>query len=72
MSDLHQMPLRGHDLPSRPAVRAGVFKSGYVSWWWAYLPASRPDLSAELSLRHGPFASWREAYDSARRMVGLL
>lgn len=78
MSDLHQMPLRGHDMPFRPAVRAKVFRRA-TRWYWAYQDGPNLHLippkgmsSVGPLLRHGPFASWREAYDSARRMVELL
>lgn len=64
MSDLHQMPLREHDLPRGPAVRAWVFRASR-GWYWNYTGPDGP-------LRHGPFESWREAYASARRMVELL
>lgn len=64
MSDLHTLPLREHDLPHRPEVRAVVFRAGQ-SWYWNYTGPKGP-------LRHGPFGSWREAYDSAHRMVELL
>lgn len=68
MSDLHQMPLRGHDMPSRPVVRAKVRQSGRRGHWvWTFIHSTEGP-----ALWHGPFASWREAYDSARRMVELL
>lgn len=71
MSDLHHLPLTGHDLIYRPAVRAKVWRgsSGFTGnphWFWSYV-----DEHVNV-LYHGPFASWREAYDSARRMVELL
>lgn len=70
MSDLHHLPLTGHDAPYRPAVRAQVRQAGRRGhWMWAYKNGLFPDGPA---LWHGPFASWREAYDSARRMVELL
>ncbi len=63
MSDLHNLPLVGHDLPGRrPAVRALVFKERR-GWVWTY---------EGVALLHGPFASWREAYDSAHRTAGDL
>lgn len=64
MSDLHVMPLMGHDLDHAPVVRASVFKAGR-GWYWNYTGPDGP-------LRHGPFESWREAFASARRMVELL
>lgn len=66
MSDLHSLPLREHDLPSKPQVRAQVYASTPSHWWWHYQGQMLP------ILRHGPFGSWREAYNSARRMVELL
>lgn len=70
MSDLHAMPLVGHDLAFDPQVRAQVFRTTPRHWWWSYL--SDPDAPSSTALRHGPFESWREAFASARRMVELL
>lgn len=72
MSDLHNLPLLGHDVPYRPAVRARVFQGKYSTlWYWSYAHRFGTPFQ-ENPIRHGPFASWREAYDSARRMVELL
>ena len=68
MSDLHTMPLRGHDLTFRPMVRSRVYRQGRY-WYWSYYST---DWGGKGPLNHGPFASWREAYDSARKMVELL
>lgn len=62
MSDLHTLPLVGHDIPSKPAIRATVSRRG-VNWYWSY---------QNFVTAHGPFGSWREAYDSAYKMVTLL
>lgn len=71
MSDLHHLPLCPHDMPGKPAVRAKVygFRSVFntTRWYWYYL-----DEHQENTVTHGPFESWRESYDSARRMVELL
>jgi hypothetical protein len=74
VSDLHTLPLRPHDLTRRPEVRAKVFRSkpvftGKSYWWWRY---DEPHLPKKQHLRHGPFTTWREAYDSAYRMVESL
>lgn len=66
MSDIHPLPLVGHDAPYGPQVRARVFKAG-KGWSWTYV---RNEI--ESPLRHGPFESWDEAYASAHRMVELL
>lgn len=72
MSDLHHLPLAGHDLPPlAPFVRARVYGrtsqlTGKTSWYWGYITRHGNAIS------HGPFYNWREAYDSARRMVELL
>lgn len=63
MSDLHALPLVGHDLVFAPAIRASVWRTSQHHWYWNY---------SDSVLNHGPFASHREAYDSAHRMVSLL
>lgn len=70
MSDIHVMPLVGHDLESGPCVRAKVSKRG-SGWFWSYETdyGDGPQVSV---LRHGPFGSQPEAYASAYRMVDLL
>jgi len=67
MSDLHHLPLTGHDMPHKPVVRARVYKR-WGGWGWAFLAAN--GISGAAS--HGPFDSWREAYDSARRVCEQL
>lgn len=62
MSDLHRLPLRGHDIQLPPRVRARVFRAGH-QWYWRYTTSV---------LYHGPFASWDEAYASARNMTEML
>lgn len=68
MSDLHTMPLTGHDIEFRPWVRAKVYcvkqSTGCRDWFWHY---TGPRLSAVTA--HGPFTTWAEAYASARRML---
>lgn len=71
MSDLHTLPLVGHDMDRRPEVRATVFSTSPHHWWWAYQHAIAHRRPANV-IRHGPFASQEEAYDSAHRMVTLL
>jgi len=66
MSDLHPLPLVGHDMPVTPEVRGRVWRAGQ-SWYWGYANQDTFFVTA-----HGPFGSWREAYDSAHRMVSLL
>jgi hypothetical protein len=65
MSDLHRMPLTGHDMPHPPVVRATVYKRYGAGWGWAFIGPRVHD-------SHGPFETWREAYDSARRMCEQL
>jgi hypothetical protein len=70
MSDIHHLPLVGHDLEHKPEVRAMVYSyqslvTGATRWYWKYDKTDH-------SLIHGPFESWREAYESAYRMVTLL
>lgn len=68
MSDLHMLPLVGHDMEHKPEVRATVFRGRFSDlWYWSYWSTDQTN-----SYRHGPFGSWREAYDSAHRMVTLL
>lgn len=70
MSDLHTLPLVGHDIDWDPIVRAQVFRTTPQHWWWSYLPENEPkDADA---LRHGPFCTQREAFASALHMVELL
>lgn len=70
MSDLHTLPLVGHDIDWKPLVRTQVYRTTPEHWWWSYLPKHEPrDNDA---LRHGPFCSWSEAYASAHRMAELL
>lgn len=65
MSDLHPMPLRGHDLPPRVAVvRGKVFKRGKY-WYWGYAGSTNP-------FWHGPFTTWGEAFNSAWHTVEAL
>lgn len=62
MSDIHPLPLVGHDLDREPLIRATVFKQG-PDWYWSY----------EIGvLVHGPFSTWTEAYTSARHTVEEL
>jgi len=68
MSDLHHLPLTGHDMPHPPVVRARVHKRYRAEWVWAFLASNGVSGAAV----HGPFGSWREAYDSARRMCEQL
>ena len=71
VSDLHALPLTGHDLPHRPEVRAKVFATSPAHWYWSFLLDYGE--GAKLStLRHGPFDSQPEAFNSAHRMVELL
>lgn len=70
MSDIHPLPLMGHDLEIEPVVRAQVFRTSPHHWWWAYLPGA--EVSTTTQLRHGPFYSQPEAFASAWRMVDLL
>ena len=73
MSDIHPLPLVGHDLEEGPQVRAQVYGyksliTGETSWYWKYDQGGKTDTA----YIHGPFEGWREAYDSAYRMVELL
>jgi len=70
MSDLHTLPLVGHDMLDfgRPSIRARVFSATAHHWYWEYLDA----VHGGAVLRHGPFTSQPEAYASARRMVEAL
>lgn len=70
MSDLHPLPLVGHDIDWAPLVRAQVFRTTPHHWFWSYLPGREP--KGNDALMHGPFYSQPEAYASARRMVELL
>lgn len=68
MSDLHVLPLVGHDWDV--TIRAQVYRTTPLHWWWSYMPDGEPkDADA---LRHGPFATQAEAFASAHRMVELL
>lgn len=71
MSDIHPLPLVGHDLEHRPEIRAAVYSTSPRHWFWSYL-YDYGDQAGRSTLRHGPFTSQPEAYDSARRMVELL
>ena len=64
MSDLHPLPLVGHDLDG-PTIRAKVFSTSPAHWYWSYEYdyGEGPLVSV---LRHGPFASQAEAFTSAR------
>jgi len=64
MSDLHALPLRGHDIEFRPYIRGRVHRLAPGVWVWQYTNAT-----AGLVHIHGPFGSWAEAYASARRML---
>lgn len=70
MSDVHPLPLVGHDMPQFPVIRARVFKKGQ-GWYWSYESdyGDGPQLSI---LSHGPFADQPEAYASAWRTVEAL
>lgn len=70
MSDLHPLPLMGHDLETRPVVRAHVFRTTPEHWWWAYQRGA--EVATDSVLRHGPFESQPEAFASAWRMVEAL
>lgn len=61
MSDLHRLPLRGHDMPS---VRAKVFTTSPRHWYWRY--------QGNHEYRHGPFGSQAEAFGSAWHAVEVL
>lgn len=61
MSDLHPLPLRGHDIEFRPWIRGRVWRSPTGAWWWAY--------TAGPPYTHGPFATWEQAMRSALRML---
>lgn len=67
MSDMHALPLLGHDLPGQKVVRAEVFKQS-KGWYWAF---SDKEVGRHV-IWHGPFMGWDEAYASAHRMVELL
>lgn len=71
VSDLHALPLMGHDLPPLPKVRAAVFSTSPGHWYWSY-ETDHGDGPVRSTVYHGPFASQLEAYDSARRTVELL
>lgn len=73
MSDIHPLPLVGHDLEESPLVRAQVYGyksliTGDTCWYWRYAR----DAVTDTQFIHGPFAHWREAFDSAYHMVELL
>lgn len=71
MSDLHPLPLVGHDAPFvKPVVRAKVMRKGR-SWYWSYDVADGNE-SITSALTHGPFRDWEEAFASAYRMVEAL
>lgn len=61
MSDLHPLPLRGHDIEFRPWLRGRVYRYAPGEWWWTYIGTS--------DIIHGPFASWELAMRSALRML---
>jgi len=71
MSDLHALPLRGHDIEFAPFMRGRVYavrqSTGRVDWFWHYTGHQ-----ARIVTAHGPFPRWHEAYTSCRRMVELL
>lgn len=71
MSDIHPLPLVGHDLDNGPMIRAKVFATSPRHWWWSYL-YDYGDQGGQSTLRHGPFNSQGEAFASAHRMVELL
>lgn len=68
MSDIHTLPLMGHDMAFKPLVRGKVYRAGRY-WYWSYYAE---DWGGKGPLNHGPFSTWREAYDSAWRMVEAL
>lgn len=68
VSDLHHMPLTGHDMPHRPVVRARVYRLYGHGWGWTFAPR----VGVGQNGLHGPFETWREAYDSARRVCEQL
>lgn len=61
MSDLHSLPLRGHDIEFRPYVRAKVYRLLPDMWMWAYTSGE--------PYPHGPFRTWEQAMRSALRML---
>lgn len=69
MSDLHQMPLRGHDLPeysvNLPVVRVRVDSrravTGQLYWYW-----TRPVLAGGAVVA-GPFLSCADAHNDIER-----
>lgn len=64
MSDLHDLPLRGHDIEFRPYIRARVYRFLPGLWMWQY---TAPTIHGAVG--HGPYGTWAEAYASALRML---
>lgn len=69
MSDLHQLPLTGHDLPVIPRAKLRVYKDGPY-WYWehacSYRPPSTPSTSYPFS-QHSRAVHW-----GLRHMEGCL
>ncbi len=66
MSDLHRLPLIGHDLPHRP-VRYKVYsarvETGHLFWYWS----SYPHGGGLFQTLHGPFMTPRDAHNDIAR-----
>lgn len=63
MSDLHRLPLVGHDLPPvRCKVSAKRAVTGQLYWYW-----TRPTLSGVV--RFGPFLNPADAHNDIERSV---
>ncbi|KUJ70783.1 hypothetical protein ACZ90_00235 [Streptomyces albus subsp. albus] len=65
MSDIHQLPLMGHDLP---APRARVYRQGGL-WWWEHACPTRG-----IAVAFGdPRPAWSDAYgDAIEHLRGCL
>ena len=78
MSDLHVMPLTGHDMPvyhtslDEPEIRARVYArrsvTGHLDWYW-YLTKDDERASATL---HGPYWTVQDAYKEADEFVFMI
>lgn len=71
MSDIHRLPLVGHDLPVTANLRGFVFArrsvTGHLEWYWHIREVGKP---RPLSFtHHGPYLSARDAGKEAAEWV---
>ena len=72
MSDIHPLPLVGHDLPAEIEFRGQVFSrrtvTGHLDWYW-HLKQDGRRLSATT---HGPYWTAADANKEAAEMVRMM